>query len=53
MPHWEDEDNEATFVQAQCTTAHADGSLCLPLWDGYRYVCSDRAEQQDTDNTLI
>jgi hypothetical protein len=30
------------YLAAKCTEPHANGSPCLPEWDGYVYICFDR-----------
>lgn len=30
------------YTAAKCTTPHADGTSCMPTWDGFVYICLER-----------
>jgi hypothetical protein len=37
------------YQSAECEAPHKDGSTCMPSWDGYGYVCTNRIIQERHD----
>jgi hypothetical protein len=33
---------EQEYLAVKCNQPHKNGSVCIPEWDGYGYVCVDR-----------
>lgn len=41
-----DAHHDRLYLAAMCKEPHADGSLCLPAWDGVDYVCIHKLDKE-------